>query len=259
LPASPYRSRSRRPILAEAAIATLTLTDVWKEYGPRQALAGFSLEVREGERVALLGPSGCGKSTALRLLAGFEVPDRGRVEVGGVLVAADGQVVVPPERRDVGMVFQDLALWPHLSVRGNLEFGLKAKRIARSERDERICQMLRRVDLLEHAAAKPATLSGGQQQRVALARTLVLRPRALLMDEPLSSLDVDLNMRLREEILRLHAEFSFALLYVTHDREEAYALAERVVVMMRGRATLEGRPDQIRAKLTAVGVVREDG
>jgi ABC-type Fe3+/spermidine/putrescine transport system ATPase subunit len=211
---------------------------VWKEYGPRQALGGFSLEVREGERVALLGPSGCGKSTTLRLLAGFEAPDRGRVEVGGVLVAAEGQVIVPPERRDVGMVFQDLALWPHLSVRGNLEFGLKAKRIARSERDQRIRQMLRRVNLLEYAAAKPATLSGGQQQRVALARTLVLRPRALLMDEPLSSLDVDLNVRLREEILRLHAEFGFALLYVTHDREEAYALAERVIVMMRGRVAL---------------------
>jgi iron(III) transport system ATP-binding protein len=243
----------------EAAIGTLTLTDVWKEYGPRQALAGFSLEVREGERVALLGPSGCGKSTALRLLAGFDAPDRGRVTVGGALAAADGKVVVPPERRDVGMVFQDLALWPHLSVRGNLEFGLKAKGIARSERDQRIRRMLRRVDLLEYAAAKPATLSGGQQQRVALARALVSRPRALLMDEPLSSLDVDLNVRLREEILRLHAEFGFALLYVTHDREEAYALAERVIVMMRGRAALEGRPDQVKTKLTAVGMDRKDG
>src|SRR5439155_20035593 len=205
------------------------------------------------------GPSGCGKSPAVGLLARFEAPDRGRVEIGGVFVAGDEVVIVPPERRDVGMVFQDLALWPHLSVRGNLEFGLKAKGIARSERDERIRQMLRRVDLLEYAAAKPATLSGGQQQRVALARTLVLRPSALLMDEALSSLDVDLNAKLREEILRLHAEFGFALLYVTHDREEAYALAERVIVMMRGRAALEGRPDQVKTKLAAVGMDREDG
>ena len=157
------------------------------------------------------------------------------------------------------MVFQDLALWPHLSVRGNLEFGLKAKRIAKAERDEEIHRMLRRVELLEYATAKPATLSGGQQQRVALARALVLKPRALLMDEPLSSLDVDLNVKLREEILGLQAEFGFALLYVSHDREEAYAVAERVVVMMHGRAVFEGKPDQVRAKLSAGGIVSKGG
>jgi iron(III) transport system ATP-binding protein len=222
-------------------------------------LEGFSLEVREGERVALLGASGCGKSTVLRILAGFEAPDRGRVEIGGVLASSEGKIIVPPERRDVGMVFQDLALWPHLSVRGNLEFGLKAKRIAKAERDEEIRRILRRVELLEYATVRPATLSGGQQQRVALARALVLRPRALLMDEPLSGLDVDLNEKLREEILRLHAEFGFALLYVTHDRQEAYAIAERVVVMTCGQVAFEGKPDQVRAKLSAGGIVSKDG
>jgi len=232
---------------------------VWKDFGPRRVLEGFSLEVREGERVALLGASGCGKSTVLRILAGFEAPDRGRVEIAGALASSEGKIVVPPERREVGMVFQDLALWPHLSVRGNLEFGLKAKRIAKAERDEEIHRMLRRVELLEYAAARPAALSGGQQQRVALARALVLKPRALLMDEPLCSLDVDLNVKLREEILRLHGEFGFALLYVTHDRDEAYAIAERVVVMMRGQVALEGKPDQVKAKLNARTVISEGG
>ncbi len=239
-------------------MSALTLRDVCKDYGPRRALEGFSLEIREGERVALLGASGCGKSTALRILAGFEAPDHGRVEIGGRLASCDGRVIVPPERRDVGMVFQDLALWPHLSVRGNLEFGLKAKRIAKAERDEEIHQMLRRVELLEYATARPATLSGGQQQRVALARALVLKPRGLLMDEPLSSLDVELGIKLREEILRLHAELGFALLYVTHDREEAYALAERVVVMVRGQVAFEGKPDQVKARLS-VGAGGNEG
>jgi ABC-type sugar transport system ATPase subunit len=147
------------------------------------------------------------------------------------------------------MVFQDLALWPHFTVRGNLEFGLKAKGVPAKEREARIREMLERVELLEYGAAKPVALSGGQQQRVALARALVLRPRALLMDEPLSSLDVDLNRRLRDEILRLHQEFQFALLYVTHDRGEACALAERVVLMKLGQAEMEGTPDQVRAYL----------
>ena len=217
-----------------------------KIYGSRKALEGFSLEVRERERVALLGPSGCGKTTALRLLAGFEAPDTGRVLVEGSVVAEPGRILVPPERRNIGMVFQDLALWPHMTVRGNLEFGLRARGIPPSERGARIKQMLARVELLEYAEARPASLSGGQQQRVALARALVLRPRALLLDEPLSSLDEELNLKLRDEILQLQREFGLALLHVTHDREEAFALAERIVLVARGRALLDGDPDQIR-------------
>jgi len=230
-------------------MSLLNLKDITKIYGARKALDGFSLKVMEGERVALLGPSGCGKTTALRLLAGFEAPDRGQVEIAGVPAAAEGRILVLPEARLLGMVFQDLALWPHFTVRGNLEFGLKAKGVPAKERKARIREMLERVELLEYAAAKPAALSGGQQQRVALARALVMRPRALLMDEPLSSLDVDLNRRLREEILRLHQEFQFALLYVTHDRGEASALAERVVLMKLGQVEMEGTPDQVRAYL----------
>jgi ABC-type Fe3+/spermidine/putrescine transport system ATPase subunit len=230
-------------------MSLLNLKDITKIYGTRKALDNFSLKVMEGERVALLGPSGCGKTTALRLLAGFESPDRGQVEIAGVPAAAEGRILLPPEARSLGMVFQDLALWPHFTVRGNLEFGLKAKGVPAKERKARIREMLERVELLEYVAAKPAALSGGQQQRVALARALVLRPRALLMDEPLSSLDVDLNRRLREEILRLHQEFQFALLYVTHDRGEASALTERVVLMKLGQAEMEGTPDQVRSYL----------
>ncbi len=227
----------------------LELQGVAKVYGPRKALDGFSLEVRERERVALLGPSGCGKTTALRILAGFEAPDAGRVLVRGSVVAEQGRILVPPERRDLGMVFQDLALWPHLTVRGNLEFGLRAQGVPRPERETRIKQMLARVELLEYADAKPGTLSGGQQQRVALARALVLRPRALLMDEPLSSLDEELNLKLRDEILQLQGEFGLALLYVTHDREEAFVLADRIVLVTRGRALFDGDPDLVRSHL----------
>jgi iron(III) transport system ATP-binding protein len=223
-------------------VSFLQIEGVARSYGPRKALDDFSLEVGEGERVALLGPSGCGKTTALRLLAGFEAPDAGRVLVGGSVVAERGRIVVSPERRGIGMVFQDLALWPHMTVRGNLEFGLRAQGIPARERGGRINQMLARIELLEYADARPGSLSGGQQQRVALARALVLRPRALLMDEPLSSLDQELNLKLRDEILQLQGEFGFALLYVTHDREEASALVDRIVLMARGRALHGNNP-----------------
>jgi iron(III) transport system ATP-binding protein len=234
-------------------VTSLQFDGVAKVYGSRKALDGFSLEIGEGERVALLGPSGCGKTTALRLLAGLEAPDAGRVLVGGSVVAKRGEIIVPPERRGIGMVFQDLALWPHMTVRGNLEFGLRAQGIHSKEREGRINQMLARVELLEYADARPGALSGGQQQRVALARSLVLRPRALLMDEPLSSLDEDLNLKLRDEILQLQGEFGFALLYVTHDREEAFALVDRIVLVARGRVLVEGNSDLIRSHLASHG------
>ena len=203
--------------------------------GGRVVLDGASLAVGEGERVAILGPSGSGKTTVLRLLAGLAVPDAGRVLVDGRTAAAPGRLLIPPERRGIGMVFQDLALWPHLSVAGNLELGLRARGIPRAERRRRTAEMLALVELADRARSRPAELSGGEQQRVALARALVLRPRALLLDEPLSSLDPPLARRLRGVILDLHRRLGFALLHVTHDREEAEAVAGRILRLERGR------------------------
>jgi len=222
---------------------------VSKSYGDLPAVREFSLAIEQGERIVLLGPSGCGKTTVLRLLAGFIAPDAGAIMIDGEVVAADGRCLKEPEDRNLGMVFQDLALWPHLTVRGNLEFGLKAKGVPAAEREQKMREMLELVQMTPYANAKPAALSGGQQQRVALARALVLRPKALLMDEPLSSLDLDLNLLLRKEILRLQQELGIALLYVTHDREEAFDLGTRVVVMAHGEIERIGAPDEIQAYL----------
>ncbi len=220
--------------------------NVSKHYGAEPAVRGFSLEIEKGERVVLLGPSGCGKTTVLRLLAGFIAPDTGRIMIDGEPVAADGRTLKEPEDRNLGMVFQDLALWPHLTVKGNLEFGLKAKGVAKQEREERILEMLKLVQMEKSIHAKPAELSGGQQQRVALARALVMHPRILLMDEPLSSLDPELNTRLRKEILRLQNDIGFALLYVTHNREEAFEIGSRIVVMEKGTIVQARSANEIR-------------
>ncbi|HHN74337.1 MAG TPA: ABC transporter ATP-binding protein [Acidobacteria bacterium] len=216
-------------------MSLLELDAVRLGYGRRSVLDGVSLVVDRGERVAIEGPSGCGKTTVLRLLAGLALPDSGRVLIDGVVAAENGRLLIEPERRAVGLVFQDLALWPHLSVEGNVALGLKARRVPKPERTQRVHAILERVGLEDLGSRKPAELSGGQQQRVALARALVLEPRALLLDEPLASLDRELSLRLRQEILALHRELGFTLLHVTHDREEAKEIATRVVYMERGK------------------------
>jgi ABC-type Fe3+/spermidine/putrescine transport system ATPase subunit len=214
--------------------------NVSKTYNSHLAVKDFSLEIEQGERVAILGHSGCGKTTILRLLAGFIAPESGSISIGGEVVASDGKIVKDPEKRNVGMVFQDLALWPHLSVKGNLEFGLKAKKISIEERAKRIKDILKRIQMEKYVNALPSELSGGQQQRVALARALTLFPEVLLMDEPLSNLDLELNIQLRNEIIKLHQELCFSLIYVTHDREEAYEIAKRIVVMQNGQIRFIG-------------------
>lgn len=223
----------------------LEITSITKTYGGQQVLYDFSLEVEQGERLVILGPSGCGKTTVLRLLAGFMAPDSGSISIEGNLVAADGKVIIGPEARNIGMVFQDLALWPHMSVKGNLEFGLKAKKIAKEKREQLISEILGLVQMDEYIHAKPGELSGGQQQRVALARALVLRPKALLMDEPLSSLDIELNQHIRKEILRLQNAIGFALIYVTHDRDEALDIGARLVIMKNGKVEKSGHVEEI--------------
>ncbi len=228
----------------------LRMNSVTKFYEGTRALKDLSLEVSESERIVILGPSGCGKTTILRLVAGFMAPEEGSIFISGQLVSQDGHIILTPEQRNLGMVFQDLALWPHLSVKGNIAFGLKAKGVQKQERETRIHNILQMVGMEGYSKRKPDELSGGQQQRVALARALVLRPRILLMDEPLSSLDLELNIRLREEILRLQEELGFTLLYVTHDREEAFGIANRVVILSKGRVEFDGTVDAARAHLT---------
>ncbi len=221
--------------------------DVSKHYRERSAVTEFTLQVQPEERLVLLGPSGCGKTTVLRLLAGLGTPDRGQIDINGEVVAKDGRNLKEPHERGLAMVFQDLALWPHLTVGGNLEFGLKARGVPRAERRRRIEETLDLMQLHSYAEARPGDLSGGQQQRTALARALVLSPKLLLMDEPLSSLDFELNVQLRQELLRLHRELGFTLIYVTHNLEEAFDIATRIVVMKEGRVERIGDVAEIRA------------
>jgi ABC-type Fe3+/spermidine/putrescine transport system ATPase subunit len=216
-------------------MAIIVFNSVSKSYSGKTALHDFSLTVEPGQCVAILGPSGCGKTTVLRLLAGFIAPDAGTISIDGEVVAANGKILQQPEQRHLGMVFQDLALWPHLTVERNLEFGLKAQGVSKTERTKRIGEILKLVDMEAYRRSRPAELSGGQQQRVALARALVLQPKALLMDEPLSNLDEELNKHLRGELLRLHTQLGFTLLYVTHDRAEAIEIGTRIVCMRQGR------------------------
>ncbi len=219
---------------------------VAKTYQERTSVRDLSFSVERGERLAILGPSGCGKTTLLRLLAGLIVPDSGLIRIAGKTVSEAGQVLLAPEQRNIGMVFQDLALWPHLSVEGNLRFGMKARGVPKAEAGKRIERMLKMMQLAGDARKKPAELSGGEQQRVALARALVLEPDILLMDEPLSSLNVELSLRLRAEILRLHRELGFTLLYVTHNRGEALEIGCRILIMKEGRIEAEGSTVEMR-------------
>ena len=212
----------------------ITLASVSKLFDGRPAVDTVSLAVAPGESVVILGPSGCGKTTLLRLIAGLARPDTGQIALHGRPVSGPGTFVAP-HHRELGFVFQDLALWPHLSVRGNLEFVMRSRRVPKAERQARAEDVLRLLRIDRFAAARPHQLSGGEQQRVALARALVGRPRLLLLDEPLSSLDTDLRAALRGELRRLQHTLRLTTIYVTHDRDDAAALADRVIEMHDGR------------------------
>jgi putative spermidine/putrescine transport system ATP-binding protein len=211
-----------------------------RSFGSVRALDGLDLDMAPGELVALLGPSGCGKTTALRVLAGLEDADAGRVLVGGRDVTN-----VPANRRDMGMVFQAYSLFPHLTALENVEFGLLLRRQRPAQRRARANAMLDLVGIGAHAGRYPHQLSGGQQQRVALARALAIRPQVLLLDEPLSALDAKVRVQLRDEIRRIQLEVGTTTLFVTHDQEEALALADRVGVMRDGQLEQVGSPEEI--------------
>ena len=218
--------------MKEAAIGVL---NVVKRFGSHPAVAGLSLTVVPGECVVIVGPSGCGKTTLLRLIAGLEKPDIGEIWLNGVLASSAGRLLTPPHARQIGFVFQDLALWPHLTVHGNLDFVLAAKGVRSAEREQRITEVLKLVRAEGFIKRYPAQLSGGEQQRVALARTLVGTPALLLLDEPLSSLDAELRSGLRDELAAVRRRLALTTIYVTHDAEDAAVLADRVVDMRAGR------------------------
>ena len=224
--------------MTEANGSAITCDDVYKRFGAVQALDAFSLDIADGRILSLLGPSGCGKTTALRVIAGFESPDRGSVTIGGRTVV-DGRRLTPPEQRRVGMVFQDYALFPHMDVARNVGYGLHG-----DDRD-RVHEVLMLVGLEDMAGRMPNELSGGEQQRVALARALAPGPDAVLLDEPFSNLDATLRVRMRRDVRRILKWAGATTIFVTHDQEEALAMADVVAVMRAGTIVQTGTPKDL--------------
>jgi iron(III) transport system ATP-binding protein len=225
-------------------MAAVELEHLTKRFGAHAAVEDVTLTIEHGLFVCLLGPSGCGKTTALRLVAGFLAPDAGLIRVGGRLLSSPAGVV-PPERRDMSMIFQSYALWPHMTVAENVAYGLRLRRLARAEIARRVTDILAVTRLSAVAERHPADISGGQQQRVALARALVVEPAILLLDEPLSNLDANLREEMRFEIRRLHDAYRYTTLYVTHDQAEAMATADLLVVLNRGGIEQQGAPEEV--------------
>jgi len=218
----------------------IAIREVVKRFGAVTAVDRADLSVRDGELFTLLGPSGCGKTTLLRLVAGFYQPDAGEIRFGDRLVSG-----LPPYERNIGMVFQNYALWPHMTVAANVAYGLKLRKLGGAEVAARLAEGLRKVNLTGYESRYPGQLSGGQQQRVALARALVLNPDILLLDEPLSNLDAKIRVQVRAEIRKLQQELGITTLYVTHDQEEALSLSDRVAVMKDGRVLQVGGPREL--------------
>ncbi|MBS1890573.1 MAG: ABC transporter ATP-binding protein [Actinobacteria bacterium] len=226
--------------MTEASDSAVHLVGVTKCFGEHTAVDDLTLEIKQGEFFSLLGPSGCGKTTTLRMIAGFTLPTTGRILLDGKSVER-----VPPYKRNVNTVFQSYALFEHLDVRGNIEFGLKRKRVPKSEIAVRVREALELVRLTGRERSKPAELSGGQRQRVALARALVNRPAVLLLDEPLGALDLQLRREMQVELKEIKREVAITFVYVTHDQEEALALSDRIAVMNHGVIEQCGTPEDV--------------
>jgi len=229
---------------------SLHLKGVTKSFGPKTVLRPLDFDLASGEYLTLLGPSGCGKTTLLRMIAGLERPTGGEIRIGCLRVNADDGTFVQPEHREIGMVFQSYAVWPHLTVRENiafpLEVGWRARELSRDERESRVKEAVKLVRLEGLEERFPSQLSGGQQQRVALARALAQQPRILLLDEPLSNLDTRLRGEMRRELRDLHARLGLTVVHVTHDQREAFELSTRVLVLNEGRVEQAGTPAEIR-------------
>ncbi|MGW4464771.1 ABC transporter ATP-binding protein [Micromonospora sp. NPDC004704] len=254
-PTTSLTSNAARPAPGDAGLAPadgspapvqLTLAGVTRRFGDFVAVDGIDLEIPSGEIFALLGPSGCGKTTTLRMIAGLERMDAGRIVMADrVLADAGSGRSLPPERRELAMVFQSYAVWPHMTVAQNVEFPLRMRRVGRADRRRRVAEILEVTGLSAVADRSATLLSGGQQQRVALARALVYAPDLLLLDEPLSNLDAKLRTQMRHEIRRLNRELGTTMLFVTHDQDEALSLADQVAVMNKGRVEQVGRPVEL--------------
>ena len=226
--------------MTEAPAIALRVVGATRRFGATLALGGVDLDVRKGEMLTLLGPSGSGKTTLLKVIAGFEIPDEGEVFLAGRNVT-----LAPPARRDVGMVFQNYALFPHMTVAQNIAFPLEMRKVPRAERDRRVADALALVDLPAHGGRLPRELSGGQQQRVALARAVVFGPSLLLLDEPFGALDRKLREQMQLEVRRLQRRLELTAVFVTHDQEEALILSDRIAVMEAGRLSQLGSPQEI--------------
>jgi putative spermidine/putrescine transport system ATP-binding protein len=226
--------------MSDPSKIAVSLRGLTKRYGRVTAVDGIDLDIREGELLTLLGPSGSGKTTTLRMVAGFELPSEGTIHLGGVDVTGR-----PPFERDVNTVFQDYALFPHMSVAGNVDYGLRVRKVAKAERRERVAAALARVRLDDFGERRPSQLSGGQRQRVALARALVNRPRVLLLDEPLGALDRQLRQEMQVELKAIQAAVGITFVVVTHDQEEALTMSDRIAVLRDGRIEQVGAPAEV--------------
>jgi len=225
-------------------VLMIELKNIYHSYGSEAVLTDLSLQLEAQKIHCLLGSSGSGKTTILRLIAGLEVPQKGMVSNGGITLTGDAEILIPADRRKIGFVFQDLALWPHLSVYKNIAFGLEEQKADRIK--EKVFEILHHFDLEEFAGKYPHQLSGGQQQLVAIARSLVLKPDVLLMDEPLANLDVKLKRKMLAHIKKLKQDFNLTMIYVTHDHREAFSIADRVIVLNDGRIEAMGSLDEIK-------------